>query len=265
MRSNKDKTGEVGIMSTLLQNYHHERHFLQNIHVSNANTSKVPFVYVKNHKAACTTILSTTLHNQQTFLNLPPEQISSDMIHKPPKKFMRNGKRTLTVESALAAINDTAYFKFTFVREPLSRLLSAFLDKVSMQTKQRAALFKHVGMQMDEELSLSKFIDIISQDSAARDLDRHWRSQTKEISYSEIEYDFIGTVADIQIGLPYVMKRIFGSDAASIQDTRKTIGHKTNSSALLNELSKADIKKVETIYHDDFEMYARVVKALSNE
>lgn len=245
-------------MNDILKNYHHERHFLQIVHVSGKGTSKRPFVYMKNHKAACTTVLATVLRHQMAFLDLPATPIGNDIIHKPPKALMRNGKRSLSVDGALAALESPEHFRFTFVREPVSRILSAFSDKVSGDTKQRAALFRHIGKAPGDALSLADFIDIVAQDSAARDLDRHWRSQCKEISYGLIDYDFLGTVDGIDPALREVMAELFGQGDLQVEDTRKTIGHKTRSASLRDGLRKKDLARLEQAYADDFEMYAAV-------
>ena len=245
-------------VNDIVKNYQHERHFLQIVHMSNKFTSKRPFVYMKNHKAACSTVLATTLRHQMEFLNLPVGSIGNDIIHKPPKILMRNGKRNLNVVDAIGALEDARYYKFTVVREPVSRILSAFSDKVSGQTKQRAALFKHVGLSIDRELKLGEFIDIVTQDSVARDLDRHWRPQCKEISYGQIKYDYIGTVDNIGTSLCDVMGVLFGNQHLHMEDTRKTIGHKTTSASLRGGLSKAELGKLEQAYAGDFEMYEAV-------
>ena len=261
MDDTKSKTMSVHRMNEILKNYHHERHFLQIVHMSNKGMSKRPFVYMKNHKAACSTVLATTLRHQMEFLNLPVGPIGTDIIHKPPKILMRNGKRNLNVDDAVAALKNPRYFKFTVVREPVLRVLSAFSDKISEQTKQRAAFFKHIGKNVEDELSLEDFIDIVTQDSVARDLDRHWRSQCKEISYGLIKYDFIGTVDAIGTALRDIMGEAFGQRDFHVEDTRKTIGHKTKSASLRGGLKKKDLSKLELAYSEDFEMYEVVASA----
>ena len=245
-------------MNEITRNYHHELHFLQIVHVSNKGTSKRPFVYMKNHKAACSTVLATTLRHQMEFLNLPVGLISNDIIHKPPKILMLNGKRNLSVDNAVAVLENPRYFKFTVVREPVSRILSAFADKVSGQTKQRAVFCKHIGKNVDDELSLEDFVNIIAEDRVAQDLDRHWRSQCKEISYGLIKYDYLGTVDAIGTTLRDVMGEVFGQPNLPIEDTRKTIDHKTQSASLRGGLSKKDLSKLELAYCEDFEMYEAI-------
>lgn len=242
----------------ILRNYTHDRHFLQNVHLSRDKTSKRPFIYMKNHKAACTTILATLIHHQMEYLDLPPGPITGNTIHSPPKILIRNGRRSLSVEDACRALETPRVYKFTVIREPLSRILSAFSDKVTGDTKQRAALFRHAGLSMDHELKLEDFIDIVTQDSVARNLDRHWRSQRKEISYGQINYDYIGTVENLGPALRVILREVFATADMNLQDTRKTIGHKSKSESLRDGLSKKDLGKLEQAYSDDFEMYATI-------
>lgn len=249
-------------MSNILANYQHERHFLQIVHVSRNGSSKRPFVYMKNHKAACSTVLATLLHQQMVYMNLPLEPISADIIHKPPKHMMQNGKRSLNTEAAIKALTDTEHYKFTVVREPVSRLLSAFSDKVLGQTKQRERFLKQIDKPLDWDIKLEDFIDIVCDDSAARNLDRHWRSQCKEISYSQVKYDYIGTVENINVALQAIMRELFGTSDFHMEDTRKTIGHKTKSAPLRDRLAPKYLAKLEQAYSDDFQMYHSVTQEI---
>jgi len=56
----------------------------------------------------------------------------------------------------------------------------------------------------------------------------------------------------------------FGAEAAGeIVDTRRTLGHKTKSSELIETLSAKDLKNLEKAFGPDFEMYEEVKARLS--
>jgi hypothetical protein len=242
----------------LLHNYHHDRHFMQIVHGSAPETSKVPFVYMKNHKAACTTILATLLRHQKQHIGREIEDEREDEVHKPPRDLMLNGKRTLSEEKATALVQDPDRFKFTIIRDPVARTVSAYADKILKGDKQKTALMDYLGKPADTPLTLSKFLQLLAKDPGALDVDRHWRPQHKEISYGEIDYDFIGTVEAIGQSLGHVTRACFGVDRLEIQDTRKSFGHRSDSKAMIDHLSKFDHKNLRLAFEKDFEMYEAV-------
>ena len=244
----------------ILSNYKHERHFLQTVHAARPGTADRPFVYLKNHKAACTTVIASLLKFQHQFMGEVCGQVEEAVIHKPPARLMSNGRRNLDVASAVAILQNPTLFRFTVIREPISRTVSSYADKIQAGGKQKLALLKAANLPPDSEISLSRFIDLISSNELALDADRHWRLQSKEISYGLIDYDLIGTVPDIDRVLRAVSKACFGLDDFQLEDTRKTLGHKTSSKSLVEALTASDRRKLEHVLEDDLEMYEQVRK-----
>lgn len=245
----------------ILKNYTHERHFLQNVHVSRAGTCDRNFVYVKNHKAACTTILATLLECQRSYSGANIAAIPEQMVHKPPARFMMNGRRNLDFETAISALSDTGRFKFTVIREPVSRTVSAFADKILGDEKQKSKLMKAIGKPADTEIGLSEFIDVLAHEPAVMDLDRHWRLQSKEISYGLVDYDLIGTVENVSDAMLVAVQTCFGLDRLPLQDTRKTFGHKTSSRSLVENLTPTDRRNLDKVLEPDLAMYEAVTRA----
>lgn len=248
----------------LLANYHHERHFLQTIHVAQSGTAKRPFIYMKCHKAACTTILATLINNQRLHMGQDTGLVEEAVIHKPPKQLMANGRRNLTTEHAVKAICSKEFFRFTVIREPIVRTISAYSDKILGGGKQKTALMKLLKRPVESNISLSEFLDIIANDEAVLDLDRHWRSQSKEISYGLVPYDFIGDVADIGTAITRVTQSCFDADRSEIQDTRVTLGHASSSTKYLKGLTQTDKRNLEKALEEDFDMYAEVRRSASH-
>ncbi len=242
-------------------NYNHDRHFLQTVHAARKGTAKRPFLYMKNHKSACTTVLATLLKCQQMHLGDPDIPIEESTVHKPPARYMSNGRRNLDVDQAIEALFDPRYLRFTIIREPISRTVSAYADKISSGGKQKTALLKTVGKQPDDDISLSQFIDLIANDEAAMNVDRHWRLQSKEISYGFIDYDLIGTVSNVSSILARVADECFGLEAPPLQDTRTTFGHQTSSKDLIETLTADDLRNLDRVLEADLEMYEAVSKA----
>ncbi|MDV4144800.1 sulfotransferase family 2 domain-containing protein [Shimia sp. FJ5] len=243
----------------ILSNYIHDRHFLQTVNMPRMGK---PFIYMKNHKAACTTVLATLMAHLLDLQGEGTDGIDMETVHTPPKTLLRTGTRGLTVRRAMRALDNPDVFRFTIVREPVARTVSAYADKIYKAEKPKRMLMRYLGRPVDSEMSLSEFLDILAQDEGAREVDRHWWSQRKETSYDYIDFDFIGDTRDLKAALDHAMRQIFDVEASKFQDTRKTLGHKSHSRELMESLTTQDRANIETVFGPDLEMYEEVRKAL---
>ena len=244
----------------ILANYIHKRHFLQTVNIPVLGKS---FLYMKNHKAACTTVLATLMAHLLDLRGEGTESIDMESVHTPPKSLLLTGPRGLNVPRVMRVLDDPAVFRFTIVREPISRTVSSFADKIAKGDKQKTKLMRYLGRPVESDISLSEFLDILAHDEGAQDVDRHWRPQRKEISYDFIDYDYIGDMADLKGALGYAVKRIFNVDAPKMQDTRKTLGHKSHSRELIDGMTAQDRANIENAFGPDLEMYESVQKTLA--
>ncbi len=121
---------------------------------------------------------------------------------------------------------------------------------------QKEKFLRHVGREPDGELGLADFLDIIAHDETARDLNRHWRPQRKEISFDFIDFDFIGRVDDLNTALEPISYEIFGNQT-EMQDTRSSEGHSSPKDAMQN-LTRTDHMNLESAFSMDFEMFESV-------
>lgn len=248
----------------IVKDYPHRRHFLQTVNLPTVAPSGGSFLYMKNHKCACTTVLATLMDLLAKEQGLS-ETISMDTVHTPPKSVLLTGPRGLSDESVMAAITDPNVFKFSVVRDPVTRTVSAYADKIATGDKQKGKLMKYLGRPADSNITLKQFIALLASDEGARDVDRHWRSQRLEIAYDRIPFDYIGTVEDIKPAMDTIVGKIFGADAIGhVVDTRKSMGHKTSSKEMLATLTSRDMKNLEKAFGPDFEMY-EAVKAKAAE
>ena len=245
-------------VSRILSHYRHEKHFLQSVNLGHA---EVPFLYMKNHKSACTTVLATLIAmlNRRSGVEIN-QSISNEEIHKPHKSRLLTGPRELTVQDALEAMADRSFFRFTVVRDPLRRVLSAYADKMRDGMKPRIWLMKYLKRPLDSDMSLSAFLDLIANDSGAMNVDRHWRRQCDEIAYDFISYNYIGQVEELERAMKHIAWSVFGYKNVGIVDTRRTLQHNTHSASLAAQLSNQDRKNIQKAYGPDFDMYSDVTK-----
>ncbi|WP_204112490.1 sulfotransferase family 2 domain-containing protein [Shimia biformata] len=243
----------------ILDNYLHQKHFLQLVNIP---VSGKPFLYMKNHKAACTTVLATLMAHMLSEKGEDAASIDMSTVHTPPKSLLLTGPRGLSMPRVMEALADRQVFRFTILREPTARTVSSYADKIVKGDKQKAKLMRYLKRPVNSDMSLSEFLDVMAQDEGARDVDRHWRSQRKEVSYDFINYDFVGDMADLKGALAHVTRRVFDAEPM-LQDTRSSLGHKSSSAELIAEMTPTDRKNIETAFGPDFEMYEDVRKTLA--
>ncbi len=249
----------------ILNNYHNRRHLLQTMHIPARPYGGPEFLYMKNHKAACTNMLTLLLtHMHRVLGERDGPEISMNGVHNLPADYLRAGARGLDWPLAQAALTAPGWFRFTMVREPLGRTVSAWADKLQpgSNPRHRRDLMAHLGRDPEATLGLSDFLDILAQDEGARDLDRHWRPQHKEISYGLIPYNLIGRVENMDNARRAVTAALFGPEASAVEviDTREHLGHRSGSRAYSDALSARDRRNVERAFARDYEMYEAVAR-----
>lgn len=248
----------MSVFDDMLRNYPHRRHFLQTINLPTQTPKGGDFLYMKNHKAACTTVLAVLMNNLEQSQG-GSVTLSMDAVHAPSKSVLLTGARGLDEARVIAAVNDPKVFKFTVVRDPVSRTVSAYADKVFGGQVQKTRLLTYLGRPYDSDITLKQFIALLAHDEGARELDRHWRSQRKEISYDQIDFDYIGTVDTLKPSMDHIVKRIFGIEAFENSiDTGGDFNRRTKIREMVETLTARDIKNIEVAFEPDFEMYEMV-------
>lgn len=250
-------------LADILPNYQSRRHLLQNVHLPAKRFGGRAFLYMKNHKAACTNVLTLLITQMHHALSAKDAlEISMDGVHNLSPEYLRAGARGLDwplVEDAL--FGDV--YRFTIIREPLSRTVSAWSDKLQGDTRHRRDLNKVLGRALETEITLPAFLDVIARDEDARLIDRHWRPQHLEISFDQIRYDFIGRVEEMDRARTHLIDTLFGAQGHKVKtvDTREHLGHKSSSRVDREALTAQDRRNVERAFARDFEMYESVTRA----
>lgn len=117
--------------------------------------------------------------------------------------------------AAFRILEGNDYFKFAFVRNPWSRLVSAYLDKIVSNYAGHLANREefivriqnrhNLGKDLDKRVTFRQFvIDVLEHDDAQ--LDDHWRPQSAFIGHHN--FDFIGKFENIQADLNYVNSKL---------------------------------------------------------
>ncbi|MEZ0578832.1 sulfotransferase family protein [Nocardioides sp. MH1] len=144
-------------------------------------------VYVKNPKAACSTVLLwlDRLHTGE-------HDFSPDNVHKQNRlpKVRDLGRRRV------ARMLSGGAYRFTFVRDPLRRFQSAYLDKIVGSTGWRSEVQVALGQEPDEErpVSLDDFVLALERQDPVTEMNPHWRPQHVNVMADLIHYDQVGRI-----------------------------------------------------------------------
>lgn len=217
------------------------------VHVS----LKYKYIFNETPKVACSTIKLTL---QRMELEDPGfERIDFEDLHQ------RDYSPLLKLQQLP---NFEEYFKredfmvFCFVRNPYSRLLSCYLDKICNPTNFKKKVLERMGFHdkdIARPISFREFIGVIEQQTPL-EMDYHWRHQTFLTCVNQINYDFIGRL------------ETFSEDFNSIggklcPDFNKyyspEIRHQTNAKSLLGEYYTRELyNRVYDIYEEDFKTFS---------
>lgn len=198
---------------------------------------QLPYIYLNNFKCACSTIRGSLWSAEHAlgYTTIPPgdpHQLTLSPFTDDLSRFERK----------------QGDFVFTFVRNPFTRVLSAYLDKiVRREAGVVGPLLRRHGLDRPPA-SFAAFLELVAEE-APEEMDLHWRPQTLAVGYGVVPFDFIGSFETLNEDLPFVMQRIFGREVA-LQAHR---GHRTDAQNLIERhFGPRQIELVQHLYAADF-------------
>jgi len=137
---------------------------------------------------------------------------------------------------------------FTFVRNPASRVLSAFLDK----SRADAMRSKHQCLR-GEPGTMSGFRFFLDGLKDGQLLDNlHWAPQTAILPYDVAKYDFVGRYESLEADLTICLTRLYGEEAS----IHNNFSHRTDASGMTNQfVGKGERDLIAKLYESDFEAF----------
>ncbi|HEY3529637.1 MAG TPA: sulfotransferase family protein [Nocardioides sp.] len=200
-------------------------------------------VFVKNAKAAASTI-TLWLHRIYT----------GNYTQKPIRNIHANYAMPHSRElgwGRVARMLDGEAFRFGFVREPMRRLESAYLDKIERTTDERwrDEIRRVLELPPDSPVGLDQFVDALeAQDE--RGMDPHWRPQHLNLMHPLVELDFVGRLENFDADLTRLR------ELAGLPDAPVTVRNVTKrpSGGVLDGHPGLQ-RRVRQVYAKDFELY----------
>lgn len=164
----------------------------------------------------------------------------------------------LTEEMFLSILKDRSFRKFSFVRNPYSRILSCYLHRIVAEphsASNKALKIANSG-RGGPDISFFEFVSVICEQKSSEQ-ESHWRAQADEIFYDLIQdWAFIGRVEELATDIDKMNSIILGR----VPSTSNELGNLSPMTTGASEKLKSyyDIKtriKVLERYERDFTVF----------
>jgi hypothetical protein len=189
------------------------------------------FLYVETPKVACSKIKQTL--QKICGYNLPDPGMMSHLHTRDLDgvKFV-NKLSDFKDEEIDYLINSEEVFRFCFVRNPYSRLFSAYKNKIFSLDSQYRNLHEKMKIQeinvYNDKISFIEFvISVLSKNDIK---DHHWLPQSQLIFFTEMKYDFIGRFENFENDFRWVVEKLTRK-----KDIINSISEKVNFTPTINE------------------------------
>jgi len=210
---------------------------------------KHKYVYVETAKVACSSIKLTLQR-----LELEDKSFKRDTFQDIHNRQFSPLLKLQQIPRFEKLMRGDDFFRFCFVRNPYTRTLSAYLDKIKgNSTREKSKVLSQLGydtQDMSIPISFDQFVTALEEQPILK-MDNHWRHQYYSTYQDTIRYNFIGKLERFSEDFSFVMKKL-GAQEYYKQEFR----HATNSISKLREYYTDDLlNRVYCLYKLDFETF----------
>jgi len=211
------------------------------INISNKNK----IIYFETPKVACSTI-------KRTLQTLEVDDISllSKDVHDKSKTPLLS---PLSLVHPLSHHLES-YFLFGFVRNPYSRILSCYLDKIVGNQWERERRLPKIGYEASDNLTFIEFLKAIKKFPIEK-WDIHWMPQTVLLANDKVDLNFIGRQETFDSDFNRLLQYFNNGE----QEEKKIVNinhHSVNANKKLEKyLNKEAQNLIKEIYYNDFKAY----------
>ncbi len=196
------------------------------------------FFYNRIPKVANSTVIESLVHYSASRRGIEDKGVVKSFFQRPA--FART-----------ATVNDIkhTYYKFVFVRNPFTRVLSAYLDKV---VRTNSIRYQRWAIKKGQPKAPT-FADFCRYlDDGGLYEDAHWAPQIDCLLMPLAEFDFVGRFENLDADLQKVLERIFPDDNPVVHMAGPPRTHA--GSKLDKHYSEKEIGIVARLYSRDFQM-----------
>lgn len=235
-----------------------QREFEYHVHISERNA----YIYFEVPKAGSTTIKSTLQAFETLTMGMTPLSKENAVIHN-KKLSPLLSPFNIGIEKFCKMLDDDTVFKFGFVRNPYTRMLSAFLNKMGWMGPQKKVISDILSLSKEDEISFAQFVQAVTSQSPF-DMDPHWRPQTSQLFYDLVNYHFIGRFENFDEDFKTVLDKIAASSPHQEQAAKaanqlvvERRGQKTGANSKCKDFYSDDLRdSVYVKYEEDFRHFS---------
>ncbi|CAH1789137.1 unnamed protein product [Owenia fusiformis] len=210
---------------------------------------KVIYCYIP--KVSSTYIIKSLIHLSKGNISLPVD------IHYDGKYVTR----LLKYKKADILYRLKTYTKFTFVREPFSRLLSAYNDKIVRSgddhfSKHRKKLLEKYHKNSGTKImSIAPFVDFVDYAVLQRKLpNEHWLPFFQLCSPCNVQYDYIGKYENLAKEGNFIFKKL-GAKHSVIEEKPYNKSKNLSMEKAYSTLSINQLENLSEFYKMDFDLF----------
>ena len=202
-------------------------------------------VYVEVPKAGCTVVKRVMQHSEHGGAHYEEPVSVHERATSPLGAPVRDG-----FDPDVVFGPDSPYFRFGFVRNPFTRALSCYLEKIAGEQWLRDKRLPLLGFEPHEHVSFVQFLTrVADQDVAVMDI--HWAPQSALLSLHRVEYGFLGRFESFRRDLRCVIDHLQMDVPDHMISTVTT--HTTNArDKVRHHYDDTAVRLVRSIYRDDF-------------
>ena len=199
-------------------------------------STKNQFIYFRIPKAANSAVVASLLAGES-------------QMHRDAVEAIKTGGPKLSSLSAKQVdriVND--YHLFTFVRNPITRIYSCYLDKIARSKPESRVVTMWLKRDNGAVVTFDEFLDFLEHDQNIYK-DAHWARQTDLIPLGLSSLHLIGTVESFDRDFNKLVDLL----GLAGRIPKRFAPHATGATEKLAELGSEQIQRIIRLYHDDFE------------
>ena len=216
------------------------------------------YMYFEVPKAACTKMKELLWRLE----NGPPIQLLAGNLYETRREMFIHDRKNVPLPSLVdldektqrEVLESPDFLRMTFVRNPYTRLISAWKNKVMLCEPGYEKVYAEIKGDLPpfhkkSLITFDEFVEYIATRCDLRTGNLHWRRQCDHIFYSALNFSFVGKIERMAEGLLRFeqhlgLPRAFVADARNVSRGSEGEGYNT---------SLAD--KVYSLYREDFEKF----------
>ena len=210
------------------------------------------YLYLEVPKAACSTIKLTLINHEGSRVNETFTHPHLPIVNSPHIKPYQ-----LTPELLEEVYFGDDIFRFSFVRNPYGRCLSAYLDTIVNKKNPFLHMCKALKLDPEVDLSFSEFLSL-QKEYPVSNWDKHWQPQTFLLIDDLVKLHFVGKIESFNHDWAQARKMSKKAVPALGKDV---VWHSTGADEKIKEYySENDYRLVNELYGKDFETYGYPLK-----